>query len=75
MTIGGLKMDLELHPIVKDQVATFEVQGGFARKPSPCDGLLIETRTSTILLPIEELNRALKDLKRLRSRNGSRDIP
>jgi hypothetical protein len=62
--VGGLMLDVEVRPIAKGQLATFEVEGGFARRPAPCDGLLIETRTSTLLIPLEEAERVMAKLRK-----------
>jgi hypothetical protein len=74
-SVGDTKMDLEVHALRKGQVATFEVEGGFVRRPAPCDGLLVETSSSTILVPVPELARALQELKKPRQEMGASERP
>jgi hypothetical protein len=50
--------DIRVQFIRKGQLATFEVEGGFARKPAPSDGLLIELTTTSLFLPVEQIRRA-----------------
>ena len=58
----GRARDLTLRSIMKGQVATFEVDGVFIRGPAPSDGLLVETTTASIFVPMEELRHAGIDL-------------
>jgi hypothetical protein len=62
--LGDLRADIEIYPIRKGQLATFEVDDGFFREPAPCDGLLIETKTATIFVPSGEVARALETLQK-----------
>jgi hypothetical protein len=55
VTAGDRQPDVTVKLIKKGQVATFEVEGGFARRPAPCDGLLVETSATTILIPMDDL--------------------
>lgn len=64
MAIGDMRADIEIRPITKGQIATFEVEGGYARKPAPCDGLLIESAKATVFIPATEAIKALKTLQR-----------
>jgi len=59
IAIGDQKADIEVTRLAEGQTATFEVEGGFARKPAPCDGLYIETRTSVIFIPLHVVERVL----------------
>ncbi len=52
------KSDLRVQFIKKGQVATFEVDGGFCRKPAPSDGLLVESTTTTVFVPMDDLRKA-----------------
>jgi hypothetical protein len=56
--------DRVVRAIKQGMVATFEMDGSFVRLPAPCDGVLIETRTTTILVPLRELTPALQELAR-----------
>jgi hypothetical protein len=59
--MSSMKPDIEVRLILRGQVATFEVEGGFARRPAPCDGLLVETTRSTILVPMEDVVAAVDE--------------
>jgi hypothetical protein len=63
ISVADKKMDLEVAAIRKGQLATFEVEGGFVRRPAPCDGLLIETRSTTIFLPLSKIQKAVSALR------------
>jgi hypothetical protein len=57
--------DTTIRAILKGQLATLPVKGGgYARIPAPHDGLLVETTTSTFLLPAVDVARALGELPR-----------
>jgi hypothetical protein len=60
--VGSGKPDLEVRPIRKGMLATYEVGGEFVRAPAPCDGVLIETERTTVLVPLTDLTRALGEL-------------
>jgi hypothetical protein len=50
--------DVRVQFVRKGQVATFEVRGGFARKPAPSDGVLVESTTTTLFVTVEDLRRS-----------------
>ncbi len=52
---GFDRPDLDVRFVFEGQIATFEVGGGFARKPVPTDGVIVETTTATIFIPISTL--------------------
>jgi hypothetical protein len=52
--------DGSVRAIEGGQVATFEVEGGFARRPAPESGLLLDLRSETVLLPAAEVRRAMQ---------------
>jgi hypothetical protein len=57
--------DTSIRAVLKGQIATLEIKGGgFARIPAPHDGLLVETTTSTFLLPADQVARALAELSK-----------
>jgi hypothetical protein len=62
MALGDMNADIEIRAIRAGQLATFEVDGGFVRRPAPCDGLYIETSKTTILLPAGEVLKAMTEL-------------
>lgn len=53
------------------QIATFESGGGFARRPAPLDGILIDTRSQTLFLPAQTLLTALGGIP---ARTGHVDV-
>ncbi|MDZ4693867.1 MAG: hypothetical protein SGI86_01880 [Deltaproteobacteria bacterium] len=52
---GSSRSDLDVRLVIEGQIATFEVAGGFARKPVPADGVIVETTTTTIFIPLAAL--------------------
>ena len=64
MKIGEHQVDLDIKAVRAGQVATFELNGRFWRGPVPCDGLLIESRTASILVPAAEVEAAMRELDR-----------
>jgi hypothetical protein len=75
IALGKEKTDIQVRGIVKGTTATFEVDNGWCRKPAPCDGVLIETKTSTVLVPVAELERALREVRRARAHVREDDTP
>jgi hypothetical protein len=73
IALGLHGADVEVRGIRKGQVTTFEADDGFCHEPAPCDGLLVETRTATILVPLTELERALADLRAMRCADEPED--
>jgi hypothetical protein len=65
-----MKPDIEVRLLLRGQVATFEVEGGFARRPAPYDGLLVETTHSTILVPLEDVVASVDEWRRGRAAEG-----
>jgi hypothetical protein len=61
------KPDVEVRMILQHQVATFEVDGGFARRPAPCDGLIVETTVRTIFVPMEQVAAAVDEWRKARA--------
>lgn len=59
VTVGEFTMQL----VRAGQIVTFEVEGGWRRRPAPHDGLLVESTKTTILLPLDQLSKLL-DLHR-----------
>jgi len=57
--LSMIKADVELRMIRRGQVATFEVGDTFAREPAPCDGILVETRVTTLLIPLTDVLRII----------------
>lgn len=53
-----------LTAVRKGQLATFAAADntGWIRQPVPADGVLVETDTSTVFVPVEELQGALAEL-------------
>jgi len=57
----------QVRAVRRGQVVTAEVAGAFPRRPAPYDGLLVETDRTTILVPLEHVLRALKELESARA--------
>lgn len=77
-TFGKTKIDIDVQPILKGQVATFEAEGGFIRRPAPCDGLWVEQKSGSYFLPLKAAEAAIASLKRHRARekqDEGRDAP
>jgi len=49
------RFDLDVRLVLEGQVATFEVSGGFVRKAVPTTGVVVETTTTTIFIPLATL--------------------
>ena len=64
MQLGDLRADVEVRAIRKGQTATFEVDDGFSRKEAPCHGLLVETSTTTLLVPVADVANAVHELRK-----------
>jgi hypothetical protein len=55
---GKASPDIRVQFLHKGQVATLEMDGAFARLPVPSDGLLIESKSATLFISVNELKKA-----------------
>ena len=62
---------MKLTPVLKGQPILFAVEGGFARKPAPCDGYAVDVGSTCAFVPARDVETATVDLKLLK-RNGGR---
>jgi hypothetical protein len=52
---GNGSPDVRVQFLHKGQVATLEMDGAFARLPVPSDGLLIESKSTTLFISVDDI--------------------
>jgi hypothetical protein len=55
---GKASPDIRVQFLHKGQVATLEMDGAFARLPVPSDGLLIESKSATLFITVDDIRGA-----------------
>lgn len=53
-------------PVREGEEIIVQVEGGFVRRPAPCDGVSVQTPERDLFVPADELEAALRQIGRLR---------
>ncbi|HYE58088.1 MAG TPA: hypothetical protein VD948_06265 [Rhodothermales bacterium] len=61
-----------VHGVLAGQPVTFEVEGGFYRRPAPADGLVVETDSTTIFVPLEDVAKAMAAIEAAKAKGRKR---